>query len=166
MIGEVSSTLLLAEAAVQHAELLAKHSTKYGTNVISRFRAGQKILISEYIKALRKREHILREFELMFQEVDFLMSPSVQILPPKIGQEMVIVNSTEISVVSGCTRYTRLANITGLPAIVLPCGYSSNSSPLSIQFMAPRLNEPKLLKLAYIFEKATPELRNGYKYFL
>jgi aspartyl-tRNA(Asn)/glutamyl-tRNA(Gln) amidotransferase subunit A len=53
--------------------------------------------------------------------------------------------------------------MTGMPAIVLPCGYSSNNLPLSVQFMAPRLKEDELLKFAYIFEKATSKLRNRYK---
>ncbi|NIO20802.1 MAG: hypothetical protein GTN76_08705, partial [Candidatus Aenigmarchaeota archaeon] len=63
---------------------------------------------------------ILREFETLFQEVDFLMSPSVQIRPAKIGEKAVIVDSTEINVISGCSHFTRLGNITGMPTIVLP----------------------------------------------
>ncbi|MFQ5821644.1 MAG: amidase [Candidatus Heimdallarchaeota archaeon] len=160
LIEDASSTILLAEAAVQHTELLAKHSDKYGANVIGRFRAGQNIKIDEYIRAIRTRDIILREFETLFQEVDFVISPSVQIRPSKIGEKTVIVKSTKINVISGCTHFTRLGNITGLPTIVLPCGYSSDNLPLSIQFMAPKLGEHALLKMAYAFENATPELRN------
>jgi Asp-tRNA(Asn)/Glu-tRNA(Gln) amidotransferase A subunit family amidase len=87
----------------------------------------------------------------------------VQIRPPRIGQEKVIVDSEEVDVVVGCTRFTRLANSTGIPAIVLPCGKSSDSLPLSVQFMAPKLGEIELLKLAYAFEKASPELRTRYE---
>jgi Asp-tRNA(Asn)/Glu-tRNA(Gln) amidotransferase A subunit family amidase len=54
----------------------------------------------------------------------------------------------------------RLANITGMPAVVLPYGFSVEGLPLSIQLMAPRLSEVKLLNLAHVLEKATPELRN------
>jgi aspartyl-tRNA(Asn)/glutamyl-tRNA(Gln) amidotransferase subunit A len=152
---EVSSTILLAEAATQHAELLAKHSDQYGLNVISRFRAGQKIQTDTYIKASRNREVITREFELLFQKDDFYLTPTVQILPPKIGQEIVMVDSTEVNVVLGCTQFTRLGNLTGMPTIALPCGRSSNSLPLSVQFMAPKLGEPELLKFAYALEQAT-----------
>jgi aspartyl-tRNA(Asn)/glutamyl-tRNA(Gln) amidotransferase subunit A len=94
----VSSIILLAEAATQHAELLAEHSDQYGRNVIDRFRAGQKIQTDAYIKATRNREVIIREFELLFQRVDFYLTPTVQILPPKIGQEVVKVDSTEVNV--------------------------------------------------------------------
>jgi Asp-tRNA(Asn)/Glu-tRNA(Gln) amidotransferase A subunit family amidase len=42
-----------------------------------------------------------------------------------------------------------------MPTIALPCGRSSNSLPLSVQFMAPKLGEPELLKFAYALEQAT-----------
>jgi aspartyl-tRNA(Asn)/glutamyl-tRNA(Gln) amidotransferase subunit A len=151
--GEVSSIILLAEAATQHAELLAKHSDQYGPNVITRFRAGQEIQTDAYIKASRKREVIAHEFEVLFQKDDFYLTPTVQILPPKIGQEVVMVDSTEVNVVLGCTQFTRLGNLTGMPAIALPCGFTSNSLPLSIQIMAPKLGELELLKLAFALEQ-------------
>jgi aspartyl-tRNA(Asn)/glutamyl-tRNA(Gln) amidotransferase subunit A len=152
---EVSSIILLAEAATQHAELLAKHSNQYGSNVINRFRAGQKIQTDAYIKASRNREVITREFELLFQKDHFYLTPTVQILPPKIGQEIVMVDSTEVNVVLGCTQFTRLGNLTGMPAIAIPCGFSNNSLPLSIQLMAPKLGEPELIKLAYALEQCS-----------
>ena len=151
----VSSTILLAEAATHHAELLAKHTEQYGTNVINRFKMGKKIQTDVYIKALRNREVITREFEQLFQRDDFYLAPTVQILPPKIGQELVMVDSFEVDVVLGCTQFTRLGNLTGMPVIALPCGFNSNSLPLSIQFMAPKLGEPELLKFAYALEQAS-----------
>ena len=64
-----------------------------------------------------------------------------------------MVDSTEVNVVLGCTQFTRLGNLTGMPAIALPCGFSTNSLPVSVQFMAPKLGEPELLKLAYALEQ-------------
>jgi aspartyl-tRNA(Asn)/glutamyl-tRNA(Gln) amidotransferase subunit A len=159
-IRTVSTILLSAEAAVQHSELLRNHYDEYSSGVASRLKAGQKISTREYIDALREREAIIREMDILFRDVEFLLSPSVQIKPPEIGQDVVIVDSNEISVLKGCTQFTRLANITGIPAISLPFGYSSNSLPLSIQLMAPRLGETKLLKLAATLEDKTSELRN------
>ncbi len=157
---QISSSILLAEAATHHSEQLTNYPNQYGSNVIGRFRAGQKIQADTYIRALRNREVIIREIELLFQGTDFFLSPTTQILPPKIGQKTDIVDSTELDIVVGCTQFTRLGNLTGLPVIALPCGYSTNSLPLSVQFMAPRLGELKLLNFAYAYEQATPELRN------
>ena len=160
LIEPTATKLLLAEAAAQHAELLKEHSDKYGANVIDRFRTGQKVTASEYIAALRDREVIRREIEILFQSADFLVTPSVQISAPRIGEEEVTVGSKRMDIRSCCVRFTMLGNITGIPAIALPYGYSVEGLPLSIQLMAPRLCDAKLLKLAYALEKATPELRN------
>jgi aspartyl-tRNA(Asn)/glutamyl-tRNA(Gln) amidotransferase subunit A len=159
-IERASTTLMSAEAAVQHSQLLREHSDKYGVNVIGRFKAGQKITTAEYIEALRNREEISREIELIFQDADFLLTPSVQILPSRIGEDNIRVDGKEVNVILGCVCFTRLANITGIPAITLPYGYSDDGLPLSIQLMAPKLHEKNLLNLAYTIEKATPELRN------
>lgn len=160
LIEPTATKLLLAEAAAQHSELLKEHSDKYGANVINRFRTGQKITGPEYIAALRGREVIRREVEILFQSADFLVTPSVQISAPRIGEEEVTVGSKRMDIRSCCVRFTLLGNITGIPAITLPYGYSVEGLPLSVQLMAPRLCEAKLLKLAFALEKATPELRN------
>jgi aspartyl-tRNA(Asn)/glutamyl-tRNA(Gln) amidotransferase subunit A len=162
LIEQVSTTLILAEAAAQHSELLDKSSDKYGANVLQRFRAGQKITTGQYIKALRNNEIIRREFEILFENTDFLLTPSVQILPPRIGEHKISTGTKELDVVSCCVRFTRLGNITGLPAIVIPFGYSTDGLPLSIQILGQRLHEPELLSLAHALEVATPELRNRH----
>ena len=160
LIDRISTTLILAEAAAQHSELLEKHSDKYGANVIDRFRAGQEITAAQYIKALRENEEIRREIETIFADSSLLLTPSVQILPPRIGEDKTLVRGKELDVIACCVRFTRLADITGMPALVLQYGYSSEGLPLSIQLMAPKLKEAQLLQFAYALEQATPELRN------
>jgi len=155
-----STKLLTAEAAAQHAELLTKYSDKYDPKLVERFKSGQKVTTSEYIQALRKSELIRRALETLFNDAELLITPSVQILPPKIDQEIVTIGSEHTDMNSCCVRFSRLANITGTPALAMPYGYSTDGLPLSIQLMAPRLHETKLLRFAYALEKATPELRN------
>ena len=156
----VSTSLVIAEALAQHAELLATHPEKYGSDVRDRLRDGQRITMGQYIRGLRSREEIVREVEMAFEEVDFLLTPTVQIRPPEIGRETVILGSEELNIIRGCTRFTRLGNLTGMPAIAVPFGYDPDSVPLSVMFMAPRLREAELLRLAAALEEATPELRN------
>jgi len=160
LIEGISTTLILAEGAAQHSELLEKYSDMYGANVIDRFRAGQKITAAQYIKALRENEEIRREIEIIFEDVGLLLTPSVQILPPRIGEDKILIHGKELDTIFCCVRFTRLANITGMPAIVLPYGYSSEGLPLSIQLMAPKLKDAQLLQFAYALEQATPELRD------
>jgi len=159
-IQRASTRLLLAEAAAQHSELLMKHSEEYDPKLILRFKMGQNVTTAEYIQALRQSELVGRSIELLFKDADILLTPSTQILPPRIGEETVTVGSEQLDTNTGCHRFARLANITGIPALALPYGYSTEGIPLSIQLMAPRLYEDKLLKMANAIEKDTPELRN------
>jgi aspartyl-tRNA(Asn)/glutamyl-tRNA(Gln) amidotransferase subunit A len=155
-----STTILLTEAATQHAELLRTNSDKYGVLVLNRLRTAQRITTEEYTKALRESEVIRQAIKELFQDADFLLTPSVQCLPPRINEDTVIVGSERLDVNSCCVRFMRLANITGMPAVVLPYGFSVEGLPLSIQLMGSKLSEVKLLNLAHVLEKATPELRN------
>jgi len=159
-IQPASTKLLIAEAAAQHSELLMKQRENYDARLLDRFKLGQKVSTPEYIQALRQTDVVRRSIEVLFKDADLLLTPSTQILPPKIGEDMVMVGSEQMDMNSGCVRFVRLANITGIPAIALPYGYSAEGLPLSIQLMAPRLHEAKLLRFAYAIEKATPELRN------
>jgi aspartyl-tRNA(Asn)/glutamyl-tRNA(Gln) amidotransferase subunit A len=159
-IQPASTTLLLAEAAAQHSELLMKHSEEYDAKLIDRFKLGQKVTTSDYVQAMRQCEVVRRSIETLFNDADILITPSVQILPPRIGEETVTVGSVQMDMNSGCVRFMRLANITGIPALALPYGYSAEGLPVSIQLMAPKLHESKLLRIAYAIEAATPELRN------
>jgi len=159
-IQPASTKLLTAEAAAQHGELLAKYSEKYDEKLVERFKSGQKITTPEYIHALRESEVIRRSIETLFKDADLLITPSAQILPPKIGQEVVTIGSEQMDMNSCCVRFSRLANLTGIPALALPYGYSAEGLPLSIQLMAPRFHETELLGIAYAIEQATPELRD------
>ena len=162
LVENVSTKLLLSEAYVQHSELLRKHHDSYGSNVIERFEAGQEITTYEYIKALRDNDLIRREIEILFREVDFLVTPSVQILAPKIGDQKVVVGNQELEIIAGCVRFTRLANVTGIPAVVIPYGYSVDGLPTSIQIMASKGRESQLIGFASLIENATPELRDRH----
>ncbi len=159
-IRGVALPILSAEAAYEHSYLLEKHQEKYGSDVLARIQNGLAITIKQYIKARRKRKRIIREMDLLFEEIDLFLTPSVQIKAPTIGEETVSIGNKEINIVNGCTNFTRLANITGFPAIVLPSGYSNDGLPLSIQLMATYNGEKELLEVAHTYEEATPELRN------
>jgi aspartyl-tRNA(Asn)/glutamyl-tRNA(Gln) amidotransferase subunit A len=159
-IRKAAILILSSEAALEHRNLLEEHGEKYGPDVLERLRTGQEFSLEQYINALRGRQKIIREMELLFDEIDFLITPSVQIKAPRIGEKTVLLDKTEINIINGCTRFTRLANITGYPAIVIPSGYSSDSLPLSIQLMAKKTGDKDLIQIAHAYEKATPNLRS------
>jgi len=100
-----------------------------------------------YLRALKVRSKIIKDFEESFKEVDFILAPTSPFLPFKIGQK--IDNPLSMYVAD---LLTVPANLAGLPAISLPAG-KVNNLPIGIQLIAPVLQDEKLLKTAKIVEK-------------
>lgn len=102
-----------------------------------------------YLKALKIRTLIRREFEAAFKKFDVLMGPTMPIPPFKIGEK--IQNPLALYM---CDVLTAPANLTGYPAISIPCGFSSGL-PIGLQIMGKPFDEGTLLRVAYTFEKNT-----------
>lgn len=129
-------------------------SEGFGQEVKTRILIGNYVLSSGYKdayyhKALAVRNMIRADFDAAFKEVDLLTSPTMPILPFKIGElagdpvAMYIADKLLIA-----------NNVIGLPALSLPCGYSQENLPMGIQFIGPRLSEERLFKTAHAFEQS------------
>jgi len=100
-----------------------------------------------YNKAWKVRHALEREIENAFKKVDFILTPTVPVLPFKIGEKM----SDPVSMYL-CDIFSAPANLTGIPAIALPSGYTESGLPMSIQFMAPHFREDMLFDIGKKFE--------------
>ena len=101
-----------------------------------------------YNKAWRVRHAIEREFENIFKEVDYVLTPTTPTPAFKIGEKM-----DDPVAMYLCDIFSAPANIAGICAIALPSGISSEGLPLSIQFMAPRFCEDSLFEIGKKFEE-------------
>ncbi len=103
-----------------------------------------------YLKALKVRTLIRRNFEEAFKKYDALIGPTMPFPPFKIGEKIedpLALYKSDVDTVS--------ANLAGIPAISVPCGFTK-SLPIGMQIMAPPLREDLILQLAYTFEINTP----------
>ncbi|MBS7609445.1 Asp-tRNA(Asn)/Glu-tRNA(Gln) amidotransferase subunit GatA [Candidatus Bathyarchaeota archaeon] len=101
-----------------------------------------------YLKAQKIRTILRMEFQRAFKRFDVLAGPSMPILPFKIGEK--VGNPLEMYM---CDVDTVPANLTGLPALSLPCGFR-NGLPVGIQFMAQAFQEGLIFRVAYALEKS------------
>ena len=101
-----------------------------------------------YNKAWRVRHAIEKEFDNIFKEVDFVLTPTTPSPAFKIGEKM-----DDPVAMYLCDIFSAPANIAGICAIALPSGISSNDLPFSIQFMAPKFHERELFKIGKKFEE-------------
>ena len=103
-----------------------------------------------YLKALKVRTLIRRDFEKAFKRFDVLAAPTMPTPPFKLGEK--IENPLELYM---CDIDTVPANLAGLPSISIPCGFTTSGLPVGLQLIAPPFREDLLFRVAYAFEKNT-----------
>ncbi|MEM2936229.1 MAG: Asp-tRNA(Asn)/Glu-tRNA(Gln) amidotransferase subunit GatA [Candidatus Bathyarchaeia archaeon] len=102
-----------------------------------------------YLKALRIRTLIRRDFEASFKKFDVLVGPTMPTPPFKIGEKIQDPLSLYM-----CDILTVPANLAGLPAISIPCGFCG-ALPIGMQITAPPFREDLILRVGYTFEQNT-----------
>ena len=160
---EVTLTLLMAEAGQFHQQRLAAHRADYGVDVRELLEAGLSLSASDYVKAVRVREIVKREFAGAFEEVDCILSPTAPIPAPLRSTHDLSGGSESNRIRPRLTRNTRLINLLGLPSISVPCGFaqvensdSTEGLPVGLQITGPWWSEKTLLQVAHAYERATP----------
>ena len=102
-----------------------------------------------YIKALKIRTLIRRDFERALKDADMIVGPTMPLLPFNLGER--IDDPLKLYM---CDVLTVPANLTGCPAISIPCGFK-NGLPVGMQMIGRPFDEDKILKVAYAFEQST-----------
>ncbi len=141
----------------------ANARSNFGEEVKRRIIIGSYVLSSGYygkyyLKAQQVRSLLKRELKMLFKHYDILIGPTMPILPFKIGER--IDDPLKMYLVD---IDTVVANLTGMPAISVPAGFSSDGLPVGLQIMANEFQEQTMLNAALSFESAakvqkSPEL--------
>jgi aspartyl-tRNA(Asn)/glutamyl-tRNA(Gln) amidotransferase subunit A len=150
----------MAEAAQFHEQRLAESPELFDPIVRERLDAARFYPATDYIKALRIRSLLMEEMAAVFNNCDVMIVPASTALPgllepPEVAATDVKPDSVPTALRSGNTF---LGNMTGLPALVLPCGFSSGPPPLPIglQIYGRAFDEATVLRVGHAYERATP----------
>ena len=131
---------------------LEHRADAYTPNVRLRLEMGRYILAEDYVRALRGREVLRTEADAALADVDALLLPSLAIPAPKIGAETVRIGDTDEPVRNVMLRLTQLFNVTGHPAITIPCGTTSEGLPAGAQMVGRSGGDASLLSVARALE--------------
>jgi aspartyl-tRNA(Asn)/glutamyl-tRNA(Gln) amidotransferase subunit A len=153
-VAPVYLHLVLADAAAYHATMLHERSAAYTPNVRLRLEMGRYVLAEDYVRALRGRAVLTREIELALDGVDALLLPALAIPAPPLGAAAVPVKGGQEPVRSAMLRCTQPFNLSGHPAISLPCGSTPTGLPVGLQIAGRRRGTSDLLRLARAVEAA------------
>jgi aspartyl-tRNA(Asn)/glutamyl-tRNA(Gln) amidotransferase subunit A len=103
-----------------------------------------------YLKALKVRRLIRNDYDEAFQHVDLIAGPVTPTAAYKLGEKL----DDPLSMYLG-DLFTVSANLAGIPAMSIPCGFSSEGLPIGLQLQAPTLAEDRLLRAAHMFQRET-----------
>jgi aspartyl-tRNA(Asn)/glutamyl-tRNA(Gln) amidotransferase subunit A len=151
-IAAVYLHIVLAEAAAYHAMTLDSRADDYTPNVRIRLEMGRYILAQDYVRAMRGRELLTREVDAALAGRDGLLLPALAVPATKLGAATVRVGGTEEPVRNITLRLTQLFNVTGHPAIAIPCGKTIEGLPVSAQVVGLAGQTSALLGIAAAME--------------
>ncbi len=154
LIAPVYLHLVLADAAAYHAATLERRPHAYTPNVRLRLEMGRNILAEDYVRALRGRSVLRHEVDRALEEVDGLILPSLSIEAPPLGAGTVPVRGGQEPVRAAMLRCTQLFNLTGHPAISVPCGASRAGLPIGLQIVGHHNRTADLLRVARTIEQS------------
>ena len=145
-VRAANSVIMVSEAYAYHEPNLKTRPQEFGEIVRSRFRIGGLLNASDYLQAQRVRAWARREFSQVMKTVDFLVTPTMT--QPAAAFEGFDPTST----VRG-KSFTAPFNVTGLPAISVPCGFTEGGLPIGMQIAGKPFDEPGVIQAAYTYQQ-------------
>jgi aspartyl-tRNA(Asn)/glutamyl-tRNA(Gln) amidotransferase subunit A len=149
------NVIMSSEAASWHATWLRQRPEDYGEDVLARIRGGRVVRAVEYLASQQMRTLIQQDFARAFEQVDVVVGPATPVVAPSVGRTFEPGGPLNVPPRSIANRSTVPCNLTGMPAISVPCGFSNEGLPVGLQIMAAAFAEPQLLSVAAAYEAAT-----------
>lgn len=152
LVGMIISRV---EAVSVHEKWLRERPQDYGEDIRATLEKWPLCSGVAYVNAQRVRRIITEEFLTAFRQCDVILAPTCQAPAPSEKEyQETIVNNPD-SVAFELARLTRPANLSGLPSVSVPCGFSSGTIPVAFQLIGRPFSEGLILNVAHAYQSAT-----------
>lgn len=158
MADEVMTTefgILAPEAASFHQQMLREHGDLYTEDVRQALQAGESVLAVDYLAAQRNRSLIRQQWREVFDDIDVLIAPTVPVAAMDAGKpEVTWPDGVTEGPVEAYIRFSAPANLTGLPALSVPCGFTEAGLPIGLQIIGRAFDEATVLRVGHAYQTA------------
>ncbi|HET9531672.1 MAG TPA: amidase [Blastocatellia bacterium] len=146
--------IFTAECSASHESTYPARAEDYSPAFRAFLEEAPKVRGIDYAKAHSTRQVVNRAVDDILQEVDLFLCPSMALAPMELnGRSVEEVVTPEIG--HKLLRFTSPFSLTGSPTISVPCGFTADNLPLSLQLVGRHGEEAQLLQAAYAYEQAT-----------
>lgn len=145
---------LASSTAYHDMSLKAGRVKHYTPDVRTLVEMGRYVTAPDYLKAEQVRTLLMQDFAQAFASVDVIVGPTMPITAWKCGEWTVKVEDRDESVLSASWRFTFPYNLTGLPAISVPCGFDRQGLPIGLQIAGRPFDEATVLRVAHAYEQS------------
>lgn len=145
--GGASIAILYSEAAATHERWLRSQRDAYGADVLERLSQGERLTATQYLKGQRARRVLVDRFTTLFGQIDVLVTPTTSIPAPTFPESRGDAARGQL------LGFTRLFNVLGLPALSVPCGFSTSGLPIGLQLVGRPFDELTILRVAHAYER-------------
>lgn len=149
------SMTILAEASTIHHENLVTRPDDFAPDVRAQLRIGELIGAVDYLQAQQVRRQLKQEFSAALREVDVILTPSMPVLTPDVGSQLVQLNGREFPLAAQFTRFCVPTNLTGHPSMTVPAGLV-DGLPVGVQIIGRAFDEATVLRVGRNVEKLDP----------
>jgi aspartyl-tRNA(Asn)/glutamyl-tRNA(Gln) amidotransferase subunit A len=147
--------IIFPEASAFHQSFLGTHAERYGDAIRPLLIGGELMSAVDYLQALRVRRLIRREWAKAFSTVDAVLTPTSPIVAPRFGANAADLPAGPRPLLRAFLDLTLPFNLTGHPALALPCGFSRGGLPIGMQLVGKPFEEGKLLRIGHQYQLET-----------
>jgi aspartyl-tRNA(Asn)/glutamyl-tRNA(Gln) amidotransferase subunit A len=150
--------IMVPESSAYHRQWLLARADDYGEDVRTFLEMGALIPAGDYITSLRVREKIKWAWRDTFNELQLnaIVAPTPPLPASKVGQKTwVMPDGNEESILVAFSRLTVPSDLTGLPAITVPCGATDENLPVGLQIIGRPFDEATVLRIARTLERSS-----------
>jgi aspartyl-tRNA(Asn)/glutamyl-tRNA(Gln) amidotransferase subunit A len=144
-----NAVMTQADGAAFHRERFKEHPDWFGEDVRQRLETGAGFTSSEYALARRTQAEVRRRCDLLLESYDVFVLPTTPIPAPVLEGENAVERARLL------TRFTAPFNLTHLPALSVPCGFTNDGLPIGLQVISRAWNESGVLRIGYTYQQAT-----------
>ncbi len=154
-VWSIAQVIMNGEANVWHEPYLQKQAEDYAPQVRKFLERGKSTLATDYVKAQRARARLRQDMLAACNRVDALLTPGELIPPPAHDARSVLIDGRETSLMSALISATCPFNVTGQPALTIPCGFTTNGLPVALQIVGKLFDEATVLQVGHAYEAHT-----------